>query len=287
MKKAALLVFASGAFCAALPLWAQDQPAGPPAVLRLFREDVKEGKGMAHEKSEAAFMQALAKANYPTNVLGLEAISGPSEALFLEGHESFESIEKSQAALEKPEFAVLNAADGELLTGSRAMIAVYRPDISYSADKANLPKARFFSVETIRVREGQEQAFVQLAKMVIAAAEKSGDTAPAATYQVVSGAPNGTYVLLEPTESLKSMDEAHQRQPAFVRAMGEEGMKEYQKALSETIANSETLLFGINPKMSYPPKAWITADPDFWAPKPVKTTQKPPAKAGAKTTASK
>jgi len=42
--------------------------------------------------------------------------------------------------------------------------------------------------------------------------------------------------------------------------------------------------------MSFPRKEWVTADPEFWGPKPVKTTKTPqraPGKAGEKTTAAK
>ena len=99
-------------------------------------------------------MQAAAKANYPAHILGMTAMTGTSQAWFLEGHDTFASIAESQAALDKPEFGALDAADAELRTGSRSMIAVYRPDLSYAADKANLPKMRFFNIETIRVRAG-------------------------------------------------------------------------------------------------------------------------------------
>jgi hypothetical protein len=285
MKNTFVFLLVSGAFCAVSPLCAQ-QPSGPPPVLRIFREDIKEGKGAAHEKTEAAFMQAAAKVNYPCNVLGMTAMTGPSQAWFLEGHPTFASIAESQAALDKPEFGALDAADAELRSSSRSMIAVYRPDLSYSVDKANLPKMRFFTIETIRIREGQGPEFTELAKMLIGAAEKSGDTQAVATYQVMSGAPNGTFLLLEPTESLKSMDEGQQRQQALLQALGESGLKRYGKAVSETIANEESLLFAVSPKMSYVPKEWATADPDFWGQKPAKTTKAPvktPAKAGEKT----
>ena len=282
MKNIVVLVLAGGALCAASQLFAQ-QPAGPPAVLRVFREDIKEGKGSAHEKSEAAFMQALGKVNYPAHVLGLNAMTGPSQAWFLEGHDTFASIETSQAALDKPEFDTLDAADAELRASSRSLIAVFRPDLSYDVDKINLPKMRFFSIETIRIREGQAQEFGELAKMVIGAAQKAGDPQPVATYQVLSGAPGGTYLLMEPTESLKSMDGGEQRQQAVYQAMGDSGVKRYAKAVSDTVANEETVLFAINPKMSYVPKEWATAEPNFWGQKPVKTTTKAPAKAGQKT----
>src|SRR5580658_9386038 len=109
---------------AALPLGAQ-QASAPPAVLHIFHEDIKEGKGAAHEKTEAAFMQAAAKANYPPHILGLTALTGASQAWFLEGHDTFASIAQAASVLDTAEFVVLDAADAELRTGSQSMIAVY------------------------------------------------------------------------------------------------------------------------------------------------------------------
>jgi hypothetical protein len=265
---------------AVFPLGAQ-QASAPPAVLHIFREDIKEGKGAAHEKSEAAFMQAAATANYPFHILGLSAMTGTSQAWFLVGHASFATIPEAEAALDKPEFAELDAADAQLRTGSLSMIARYRPDLSYAADKINLPKMRFFSVETVRVRPGQWDEYAELVKMLIAAQQKISDSQPVATYQVMSGAPNGTYLVMEATESLKSMDQGPQRLQAMFQAMGESGVKRYEKGVSEAIAGEESILFAVNPQMSYVPKEWITADPDFWTPKPV-TVTKAPAKAPAK-----
>jgi hypothetical protein len=262
---------------AVLPVFAQ-----PPKVLRMFREDVKEGKGGAHEKTEAAFMQTAAKVNYPAHILGLTNISGTALAVFLEGHESFASIADSQAVLDTPEFGKLDMADAEVRINQRSILAAYRPDLSYAADKIDLPKMRYFSIETIRVRQGQGQKFAELVKLVVSAAEKSHNNQPVATYEVVSGAPNGTFLVLEPMDSLKSLDKGPQREQALVQAVqnGAETMRE----LSETIANEESILFAINPQMSYVPKEWVTASPDFWTPKPLPVVTKAPA---AKPTAKK
>jgi len=265
---------------AVLPLGAQ-QASAPPAVLHIFREDIKEGKEAAHEKTESAFMQAAAKANYPFHILGLAAMTGTSQAWFLVEHASFATIPEAEDALDKPEFAGLDAADAQLRSGSLSMIARYRPDLSYATDKINLPKMRFFSVETVRVRPGQWDQYAELVKMLIAAQEKISDTQPVVTYQVMSGAPSGTYLVLEPTESLKSMDQGPQRLQAIFQAMGESGVKRYGKAVSEAIASEESILFAVNGQMSYVPQEWLTADPNFWTPKPV-TTPPAPAKPKAK-----
>jgi hypothetical protein len=50
-------------------------------------------------------MQGVAKMNYPSHVLGLTAMTGTSQAWFLEGHHTFASIAESLAALDKPSSA--------------------------------------------------------------------------------------------------------------------------------------------------------------------------------------
>ena len=84
-------ILASGALCAATFILSAQQP-GPPKVLRIFREDVKEGKGSAHEKVETRWAQTMARLKYPANTLALTSLTGTSQAWFLEGHDSFAAI---------------------------------------------------------------------------------------------------------------------------------------------------------------------------------------------------
>jgi hypothetical protein len=51
------------------------------------------------------------------------------------------------------------------------------------------------------------------------------------------------------------------------QAMGDAGAKRFTKMAGETIAQTETLLFAIDPKMSYVSQQIIAGDPAFWAPK--------------------
>jgi hypothetical protein len=241
----------------------------------MFREEIKEGKGAAHERTEAAFMAAAEKAKYPAHILALTSLTGTSLAVFLEGHATFASIAKAQGALDTPEFGKLDRADAEMRTSQRSVLAVYRGDLSYAAGKMDLPKARFFTIETIRVKQDQVDRFAELARLVVAGAEKSGSTQPVATYQAVSGAPSGTFYLLQPMESLQSMDEEAKRNQAMVQAMpnGAENMRE----LTGTIANEESILFVVDPVMSYVPKEWESANPAFWERKPEPPNPKAPA----------
>src|SRR5262249_41772471 len=157
----------------------------------------------------AKWAQILSQNKYPNNALALTSLTGTSQAWFLEAHESFASIGAAEVFVEqtpavKAQFETLDSEDAEYRSGSRSWIAVYRPEMSYHVQQLieTLPKARYFNVILFRVRQDHDQDFADLAKTAIAALEKSLSDQPVATYQVVSGAPNGTYLLFEPTASL-------------------------------------------------------------------------------------
>jgi hypothetical protein len=255
-----------GALLGILPFFAQAafaQAPGPPPIVRVFHEYIKEGKAVAHEKTESAFMQAAARAKYPAYLLGLASLTGTAQAVFLEGHDSIASIADSQAIMDRPEFGAIDASDAELRISQRSMIAVFRPNLSYGADQINLPRMRFFSIETIRIKHGQEQKFTDLARVMVGGAVKSGDNQPVAVYEIISGAPGGTYLLLEPMESLKSMDEEPQRERALLQAVGW-NRAEYDRQANEAIESEEATLFAVDPTMSYVSKEWAGGSPDFW-----------------------
>ena len=69
---------------------AQDTPSDFK-VLQITREYTKPYKnGMAHDKTESAFQQAMIKAKFPAYYVGLTSLSGKSRSLFLTIYTSFD-----------------------------------------------------------------------------------------------------------------------------------------------------------------------------------------------------
>jgi hypothetical protein len=118
-------------------------------------------------------MQAAAKQKYPSHIIGLTSLTGTALAVFLEGHDTFASIADSEAVMDTPEFGAIDAADAQLRINQRSMIARYRPDLSYAADQINLPKTRYFSIETVHVRAGQSGAARETDRDAHRASEKN------------------------------------------------------------------------------------------------------------------
>ena len=292
MLRNSFLLFITGLLAVGAVQLSAQQANDPPKVLRIFVEDVKEGKAAGHEKSEAGFMEAVAKANYPASILGMTSMTGSPQAWFLEAHESFDSISKAESTLDSTQFQTLDALDAEFRAGSHSWIAVYRPDISFHGAEMMqaLPKARVFNVIMLHVQGGHEDDFAELGKLAVNAAQKAIYDQPVAVYQVVSGLPNGTYLFFEPSTSLKSLDGQAERSQALMQAMGDAGAKRFAKLEADSVASSEARLFLLNPKMSYVEKEFADVDPDFWNTKPLeneRAVRKPSAKPKAKTAAAK
>jgi hypothetical protein len=264
-------------------VWAQT-PTQPPAVIHVTREAVKPGKGAAHEKTELMFVRAATKAKYPFHYVAMSAIAGPNEVWFLEAYASFAEAEKADQVLDtepfKTEWQQAATADGELLSGLNNVIAVYRKDLSYRGDQgmAMLPKARYVSVEQARLRPNSDKRLVETVKGLATAYEKANFEQPIFVYQVMAGAPSGTYLILEPMASLSEWDKWPAVSKSVREAMGESAYEQMGKTFAEIVEGSVRLLFSVSPKMSYVSKEFASADPDFWIPKPPPAPKKAAAK---------
>src|ERR1700746_2222471 len=105
MKSLKWLCAAALAIAGIVSAVAQEQSSGtmsPPKILSIMREFVKPGKaGTMHDKTETAFVQAMAHSKWPTHYLGMNSLSGKPRSLFFTGYESFDAWEKDAAATQK------------------------------------------------------------------------------------------------------------------------------------------------------------------------------------------
>jgi hypothetical protein len=261
---------------------AQEQPEmAPPKVLSVVREFTKPGRnGAPHEKTETAFVQAMARAKAPTHYLALESVSGKSRAVFLTGYDSFDAWEKDVQATQKN--AVLaaaldraNLADGDLLDSADAAALVFRSELSLRPN-ADLPHMRYFEISGYHVREGHDKDWEELVKMYQKGCENLPDC-HWAMYQAVYGADDGTYFVFNPLKSAAEIDHNFGQMKDFSDALGEDGMRKLAELTAATIDWGQTNLFAISPRMSYAAEDWIKADPEFWKPKASMAESKKPA----------
>jgi hypothetical protein len=246
----------------------------PPKVLQIFVESVKPGKSAAHEKVEIGWPAAFRKAKWPVHYLAMTSMSGPGEAWFMAPYESYAALETDQQNVEKTptlarELERLSQVDGELLSGTRNLLAVYRPDLSYRPD-IDIGQMRYFALTIITLKPGYDSAFADIRKVVNAGHDKANLDEHWAMYQVTSGMAGNTYLLFIPMKSLQEADQAQENHgKPYQDALGETGRQQLREFARTATATSETKLFAFSPKMSYPSDEWVASDPKFWAPKAV------------------
>lgn len=266
---------------APLVLQAQTEPSvEAPKVLMIQREMLKPGKdGAAHEKTEAAYIRAMAGGKAQGRYIALTSMTGQPRALFLSGYPSFEAVEqehKSQGPALQVALDQANEADGDLLSETNSSAWVRRDDMSMNT-RAMGTGSRYIEVEQIVVRPGHRHEFEQLAKMVMDAYKKGLPEAHWTMYEMVYGNtpanPGPTYLILSSHKSMGEIDSDFANGKHFVEAMGEDGMKKLGEMEADCIQAQLSNLFEISPKMSYPPDEMIKQEPAFWAPKSVASSK--------------
>jgi len=281
MKKALSLIGAACLLVSAAPRAAAEEIPPPPKVLQIYREEVKPGKGPAHEKVEAGWPRAFAKAAWPTHYLAMTSMTGPAEAWFAVGFDSYGAWEKDTKATEantalSAELDKLSVADAECISGARSIVALRREDLGFGPTP-DIAKTRYFRIITFKVRPGHEKDFTDAVKIVKDAYQKAGVAISWAVYQVNGGMPGPTFMVWVPMRSLAETDTVLGAMKAIQDAEGEEGQKSLAKMAGDGYLSFEQNFFAISPKMSYPPKAWVDKDPAFWAPKAEAAAPKKPA----------
>ncbi len=242
----------------------------PPKVLVIDREYTKPGKGGGpHEKSEGAFVSALAAAKWPTHYLAATAMSGRPRALFMAGYPSFEAWEKDNLAYEKnPALSAVldrdNIADGELLDQVQISVYLYDPELSLHV--GDVVHSRYFDIQHYKIKPGHRAEWEQLVKIYQTGFAKIPN-ANWALYESYYGEDNGgIYLAISRMTSLAEDDASLGDSKKFEDAMGPEEMKKISTLSASCIDSVQDNLFSFDPKMSYPAEEWIKAD-SFWKPK--------------------
>lgn len=281
MKRALSLSVLCLCLGAATIVQAQQAMMHPPKVLVIGREVLKTGKAGVHEKWEAGWPRAFAKAKSSVRYIAASSLTGEGRVLYLVGYDSFAAWEKenqeigNNAAL-TAELDMLADKDGDYLQDNRTAAFVYMPDLSYNADTIPIAGTRYFFIFSVRVKPGHGDHFAAVRKIAREAHEKAKLDEHYAVFHAVAGAPSNLYLIFIPMKSMAEMDAAPAMHgKAYQDALGGDGQKKMDDFAAQGLESAEGQLFMFSPKMSYPAQPWIDADPDFWKPAPM---AKPAAK---------
>ncbi len=232
--------------------------AQPPNIIRLVRNG-----------NLGSYIQAARNPDPKpaVTVFGMSAIAGFSENWMIELHDSFGNLEDLDRAVGSITFSTNGGGPpqaDELLPASKALIAVYRPGLSYRADQGvqSFPKARYFDIAIYRIRLGTEADFGKFLKLKGFGQDSINLDKPEIAYQVGSGAPAGTYIVLTPLPSLRVLDDVRAITPAYAQA----DLDTARKIASDLQLTREHLWFRVDPNLSFVSDQFAADDSSFWHP---------------------
>jgi hypothetical protein len=222
----------------------------PPPILRLIRNPAVD--------SAAVYSRAGAA----IEVLGARSTTGVGETWLIEQHPTFGSIEEVDKVLGSSGgqpadwIGPQGASPDEVLGPGRVMIAFYRDGWGYHSEDAvrMMPRARFLYVTVYRMRPDSDKDMVALMGQRRQYLDSINLNEPDLVYHVISGGASGLYLVLTPMVSLRTMDERLTKMPLDVDPR--------QAPASEL--GRESLLFRLDPKLSYVSDDFAAADTEFW-----------------------
>jgi hypothetical protein len=228
-------------------------PAEPSALIRIVRNAKQDP------------IRAYADARTQVNVIGISSLTGSSESWLVEAHNSFESIELTLTALNNGRGAEA-ATTADSLPLSTTTIGLYRSGLSYRPDEAiaSMPKARYLNVSVYRIRSGADLEFTELMRLRRRGLDAVNMDRPEIAYQMISGAPSGTFVFLSPLATLKTLDNGISRLPVYAETMAEAGAEAGRKLAAQIELTREQRLFRLEPGISYVSDEFAAQDPQFW-----------------------
>jgi hypothetical protein len=270
MRKTALrltlLALVAGSAADAL---AQSLPTSQPQFLQIYRETIKPGRTFEHAKWEAGWPAAFEKAKSKYTYIAISSLTGPSEAWFISPFASQaaygESLAAEQDPVLGPELERLSKGDAEFISDWTSVQAVAVPDLSHGAFP-DMSKVRFYEVTTFRVKPGYYDEWVAATKAYKSAAARSAPSAGWRTYEVVAGAPGGTYLLMSTVGSFAEFDKMAAEGEATWKNMTAEESAALGKFMKEGLLSTVTQRFRVDPAMSYVDAATKAKDA-FWSPK--------------------
>jgi hypothetical protein len=246
-------------------------PMTPPKYIQVTVEYTKPGRGgLAHDKTESAFVQAMTKAKFPINYWAYNSMSGKPRAIYISGFNSFHEFGEAGKIFDNPAVAAaiepLNVADGELLEDSKQLIFSYEDDLSLRPE-VDLFHHRFLEADIVHVRPGKGKEFHELAKMWVDMYGKVGTAVHWDAFHVEYGEDAGSYVFLTADNSLDDIDASEADDKKLGPTLTDDQKKTLRDLRAECIDEDRTELYSMNPAQSYPPASFIKADPGYWKPK--------------------
>ena len=257
-------------------------PSGPAPILMTVREVLQPGAEAVHAKLEAEYADALDAGKGSQYYLGMGAITGEQQTVFLSGYSSLEEMSEvhdHDDATMGDKLAGLDDDHSGTLAGVDTAIWRLRPALS-NPGTANLATMRFIELIHIHVKLGHGAEFADVIQQIREGWLKADPDFHYSVYQQTFGSStDDSYMIVIAVKSLADLDKHHSLMAAYRKGLGEDVQKKMLEFERANYNSTESNLFVFTPSMSRLPESWTKNDAGFWKPKPAVTV---PAKTAAK-----
>lgn len=247
-------------------------PTSQPTLVTIIREDVKVGRAADHQRIEAGWPAAFARAKSPDYYLAMVSMTGLPEAWYIVPSASHTAIAEGMKrddadATLSAELQRLSRADAEVVNSVRTIQAVARPDLS-TGKYPDLARQRFWEIIIFRVRPGHEDEFAAAAKAYGTAAQRAAPNTSFRVYEVIAGMLTPTYIVFSSVENYADFDRMMADGLKTMQGFSSDEMTALTKFSRDGLLNSETNRFRLDPKQSYVSAETRATDAAFWGPPP-------------------
>lgn len=249
---------------------AQQAPFTPaPRILQIFREQIVPGRESDYLRIETDAVATVSRLNFQHSYLTLRGINQSGDIWFLNGYDSYADLEQleSQVAANSELTSALNTVAMEkagLSVDPHTIFARYREDLSFGRGLSG-QRTRYFVISIVSSRPGHVRDYADLRRILRSAHERAGSAEVHSVYQVESGMPDGTFLIVTPAATLEDAGDTRQfDQTTLENDLDSQNRTRLRELNDAAVARSETQIFRVNPSLSLPVKEWVDADPEFW-----------------------
>ncbi len=233
------------------------------------------GKGAGNANLSAQFRDTANSTAPDLYWIAGEPITGDSDHVtYVFGYDSMASVQKGGDAVLKVLQVVaaknpsLISQVGDVSKGSHFTLAEYNKELSYRPDAVPLAETRWWYTSVYELKPGCEDGWAELVKLYSEMAKRTNWDLHWIAYDVRAGAPDPTALSVSPLRSLAEQDQ--EPPPAAREAMASAPMRQMFQQFADKgcIRHIEHYYTRVDPGLSRPPQSLVTANPDFWTPKP-------------------
>ena len=256
----------------------QSRALAPPPVLFIQREVVAKGKMADQNEIAAKILAQYQNHHLPFYVLGMTSmVPNRDEVMVVVAYPSFAAIDDigKQFSAQPPDFlkaiGELRTQEDALAESKTAMLASFRPDLSYRADSKTIAQSRLFWVDQFIVPQGHMPDYDADAKFMQAVATKANVDEHYLVYQTVAGAESQTLIVFRPLMSLADWDKSADTAAAMEKTLDVAEKKRFARIWNGTVVQgpgkSLERLYILRPDLSITSPEFAAFDLDFWRPK--------------------